>query len=77
MRIEGEEGPLLHTVSFYRKQKPQNTPVQRIVLNPTLETQPEVVASPRASITQKIHKLQEEAANQVTINMMHRILKLT
>ena len=65
--IEGEEGPLLHTVSFYRKQKPQNTPVQRIVLNPSLETHAEVLESPRATITQKIHKLQEEAANQLPV----------
>merc|ERR1719412_1833890 len=35
--IEGEEGPLMHTVSFYRKTRPaQSTPVQRIVLNPPL-----------------------------------------
>lgn len=65
--IEGEEGPLMHTVSFYRKQKPQNTPVQRIVLNPSLETHAEVLESPRATITQKIHKLQEEASNQLPV----------
>ena len=66
--IEGEEGPLMHTVSFYRKTRPaQSTPVQRIVLNPSLETHAEVVESPRATITQKIHKLQEEAANQLPI----------
>ena len=65
--IEGEDGPLLHTVSFYRKQKPPNTPVQRIVLNPSLETHSEVISSPRATITQKIHKLQEEAASQLPV----------
>jgi len=66
VQIEGEEGPLLHTVSFYRKQKPV-TPVQRIILNPRLETQPEVVESPRATITQKIHQLQEEAGSQMPV----------
>merc|ERR1719322_852774 len=65
--IEGEEGPLLHTVSFYRKQKPANTPVQRIVLNPSLETHAEVLESPRATITQKIHQLQEEASSQLPV----------
>ena len=66
--IEGEEGPLMHTVSFYRRNKnPQSTPVQRIVLNPSLETHSEVVESPRATITQKIHKLQEEANNQLPV----------
>ena len=65
--IEGEDGPLLHTVSFYRKQKPPNTPVQRIVLNPSLETHSEVLSSPRATITQKIHQLQEEAASQLPV----------
>jgi len=66
VEIEGEEGPLLHTVSFYRKQKPA-TPVQRIVLNPKLDSQPEVLESPRATITQKIHLLQEEAASQMPV----------
>jgi len=66
VEIEGEDGPLLHTVSFYRKQKPA-TPVQRIVLNPRLESQPEVLESPRATITQKIHQLQEEAAGQMPV----------
>jgi len=66
VEIEGEDGPLLHTVSFYRKQKPV-TPVQRIVLNPKLESQPEVLESPRATITQKIHQLQEEAAGQMPV----------
>ena len=66
--IEGEEGPLMHTVSFYRRNKnPQSTPVQRIVLNPSLEPHCEVVESPRATITQKIHKLQEEANNQLPV----------
>ena len=66
--IEGEEGPLMHTVSFYRRNRtPQSTPVQRIVLNPSLETHAEVVESPRATITQKIHKLQEEANNQLPV----------
>lgn len=67
VEIEGEEGPLLHTVSFYRKQKPATTPVQRIVLNPRLESQPEVLESPRATITQKIHQLQEEAGSQMPV----------
>ena len=67
VEIEGEEGPLLHTVSFYRKQKPE-TPVQRIVLNPRLEVAgPEVVESPRASIAQRIHRLQEEAGSQMPV----------
>jgi len=66
VEIEGEEGPLMHTVSFYRKQKPA-TPVQRIVLNPRLESQPEVLESPRATITQKIHQLQEEAGSQMPV----------
>eukprot|EP00092_Neocalanus_flemingeri_P040288 GFUD01043883.1.p1 GENE.GFUD01043883.1~~GFUD01043883.1.p1 ORF type:complete len:1410 (-),score=481.54 GFUD01043883.1:150-4379(-) len=66
VEIEGEDGPLLHTVSFYRKQKPA-TPVQRIVLNPRLESQPEVLESPRATITQKIHQLQEEAGSQMPV----------
>jgi len=66
VELEGEDGPLLHTVSFYRKQKPA-TPVQRIVLNPRLESQPEVLESPRATITQKIHQLQEEAGSQMPV----------
>ena len=57
----------MHSVSVYRKQKPPNTPVQRIVLNPSLETHTEVVSSPRATITQKIHQLQEEAASQLPV----------
>ena len=58
----------MHTVSFYRRNKnPQSTPVQRIVLNPSLEPHSEVVESPRATITQKIHKLQEEANNQLPV----------
>jgi len=68
VEIEGEDGPLMHTVSFYRKQKPATaTPVQRIVLNPRLESQPEVLESPRATITQKIHQLQEDAGSQMPV----------
>jgi len=68
VEIEGEDGPLLHTVSFYRKNKPASvTPVQRIVLNPRLDSQPEMLESPRATITQKIHQLQEDAGSQMPV----------
>ena len=70
VEVEGSEGALMHTVSFYRAQKPANTPVQRIVMEPRLEElggQQEELASPRATISQRIHRLQEEAATQMPV----------
>ena len=64
VEVEGEEGGLLHTVSFYRAQRPASTPVQRIVLEPRLEERV-VQESPRATISQKIQRLKLEADTQM------------
>merc|ERR1711899_438178 len=60
--VEGDEGPLLHTASFYRSQKPPNTPVQRVTIEPRIQQNLGTTESPRATISQKILRLQEEAA---------------
>jgi len=65
--VEGEDGPLLHTVSFYRAQKPPNTPVARVTIEPRIQQSLETTESPRATISQKILRLQEEAAKQMPV----------
>ena len=65
--VEGDEGPLLHTVSFYRSQKPPNTPVQRVTIEPRIQQNLGTTESPRATISQKILRLQEEAAKQMPV----------
>ena len=65
--LEGDEGPLLHTVSFYRSQKPPNTPVARVTIEPRIQQSLEATESPRATISQRILRLQEEAAKQMPV----------
>ena len=67
--VEGDDGPLLHTVSFYRSQKPPNTPVARVTIEPRIAQQSllESTESPRATISQRILRLQEEAAKQMPV----------
>ena len=65
--VEGEDGPLLHTVSFYRSQKPPNTPVARVTIEPRIPQNLESTESPRATISQRILRLQEEAAKQMPV----------
>ena len=65
--VEGEDGPLLHTVSFYRAQKPPNTPVARVTIEPRIQQNLESTESPRATISQRILRLQEEAAKQMPV----------
>jgi len=69
VQLEGEEGPLLHTVSFFRKQKPASIPVTRIVRDPKLEATAHSAPpeSPRATIQQKIKVLQDDANSQMSV----------
>ncbi len=69
--VEGEEGStLLHTVSFYRRQKPSvtTTPHQKIVRRAGPMTIPEEGEDerriPRETIQQEIRKLQDESEEQ-------------
>ena len=69
VQLEGEEGPLLHTVSFFRKQKPASIPFTRIVRDPKLEATahsapPESLC---ATIQQKIKVLQDDANSQMSV----------
>ena len=59
----------MHTVSFYRSQKPPNTPVARVTIEPRIAQQSllESTESPRATISQRILRLQEEAAKQMPV----------
>jgi actin-binding protein anillin len=68
VEVEGAAGALLHTVSFYRAQKPATPVQQRVVVEPRLERRLQPAAeSPRASLGQRIRRLEEEAAQQMPV----------
>ena len=57
-------------VAYYHdplNQKPPNTPVARVTIEPRIQQSLETTESPRATISQKILRLQEEAAKQMPV----------
>lgn len=66
-KIEDNENTLAHSLSMYRKQKPEvtYTPVRQIVRRPDLRSPtPEPAVSPSVTVSARIRELQEEVEEQ-------------
>lgn len=64
---EDPENPLAHSISMYRKQRPQEvtcTPVRKIVHRPDLSSPTPEPVSPSVTVSARIRELQEEVSKQ-------------
>ncbi|XP_042228384.1 anillin-like isoform X2 [Homarus americanus] len=63
---EDQENPLIHSISMYRKQRPEvtYTPVRQIVRRPDLRSPTPEPVSPSVTVSARIKELQEDVSEQ-------------